>query len=56
MAHSSAYQRAYVDTQVDNNIAPAAARDTSPWFFLMFGPTTMLITVILVAWLSKASL
>jgi hypothetical protein len=57
MAHSHALRHSGLSREVRDRPAQAAAdmRDTSPWFFLTFGPASLMMTVILVAWLSRMS-
>jgi hypothetical protein len=57
MAHSETLSHPGLHHDATGRAAPqrVSARDGSPWFFLTFGPASMLLTVIILCWLAKAS-
>ena len=57
MAQTEALRHSALNRELRGRTSQAEvqARDTSPWFFLTFGPASLLMTLILVSWLSRMS-
>ena len=55
MAHSQALRHSGLsaEARAPSAVATATRRDENPWFFLTFGPASLMLTVVVVAWLSK---
>ena len=53
--HALRHSGLHREVRAQSAVAAATRRDENPWFFLTFGPVSLMVTVVLVAWLSKMS-